>query len=212
MVPHRPSLIVICGAPASGKTTLARRLAADLRLPLLEKDVIKESLAESLGAIDLGDSRRIGTASFRLLYDLAESMLVRGADVMIEANLTRPYAGTPLARLSDHAGLLIVQCEAEATTIERRYRERAERGQRHAAHVDLDALPDLIAGLARHAYDLTGLGYPSLRVRTGDGHDPELATVLSTIRHRLDAPASAAPPDADTSPTDRTTSPEGKLP
>jgi adenylate kinase family enzyme len=38
------TLIVICGAPALGKTTLARRLARDLRLPLLEKESLSAVL------------------------------------------------------------------------------------------------------------------------------------------------------------------------
>lgn len=49
--PPMPStpLIVIVGPPASGKTALARRLATDLRLPLLSRDDFKERLFDTLG-------------------------------------------------------------------------------------------------------------------------------------------------------------------
>ena len=46
----KPLLFVITGRPATGKTTLARRLAVDLRLPLIHKDGLKESLYDALGA------------------------------------------------------------------------------------------------------------------------------------------------------------------
>ena len=73
-------LIVICGAPATGKTTLARRLATDLRLPLLEKDTVKESLAGVLAPADREASKRIGASSIRLVDDLAYPMLTTGID------------------------------------------------------------------------------------------------------------------------------------
>jgi predicted kinase len=60
-----------------GKTTLARRLARDLRLPLLEKDVIKEALAETLDTPDRNASRQIGAASMRVMLALACETLQR---------------------------------------------------------------------------------------------------------------------------------------
>jgi hypothetical protein len=157
----------------------------DLRLPLLEKDVIKESLAGSIETSDRDASRRIGATSFQLLYDLAIAMLEHGVDVMIEANLTRPYADAALARLAEHANLLICQCEADASVIETRYRERAGRGERHAAHFDLDGLPDLLAGLGDGRYELTGLGYKVLVIHTDDGYRHSYGAVRETVRRHL---------------------------
>lgn len=188
MTRDTPALVVICGAPASGKTTLARRLATDLRLPLLEKDVIKESLAGSVETPGRDASRRIGATSFHLLYDLAATMLAHGADLMIEANLTRPWAVDALNRLANHARLLILQCGAEAAVIERRYRERAEQGSRHAAHFDLDALPDLIAGMDDGRYDLTGLGHDVLAVCTKNGYQPGYDAIAASVHQHLSQP------------------------
>ena len=181
---EKPALIFICGAPASGKTALARRLAPDLELPLLEKDTIKESLADALETPDREASKKLGAASMKLLYDLALGVLQHGSSVMIEANFDRSFAEDALRRMASSSRILIIQCEADDTTIEDRYRGRSTTGQRHSAHFDLGALPDLITGLQRGAYDLTNLGYLSLRVRTDDGYQPDFHEIVESIlRH-----------------------------
>lgn len=180
-----PALIVICGAPASGKTTLARRLAGNLRLPLLEKDVIKESLADAIGIQDRADSRRVGYASTRLLYDLAMSMLRHGTSLMVECNFDRAFASADLDRMSTTARGQVVQCWSDRETIVRRYRDRSLNGQRHGAHFDLEALLDLIAGMDRDAYNLSPLGYPAVTVDTTDGLHPGFSVITSLVHEHL---------------------------
>ena len=68
------TLVLVSGPPGSGKSTLAPPLAAHLRLPLVSKDVIKESLFDTLGLVDddpLASSRRLGAAAMILLWRLA---------------------------------------------------------------------------------------------------------------------------------------------
>ena len=59
--------VVVSGPPASGKSSLAPALAAELDLPLLAKDVIKDALVEVLDAPDLPRSRELGRAAVHVL-------------------------------------------------------------------------------------------------------------------------------------------------
>ena len=72
---HRPALVIVNGPPASGKSTLARHLAREFRLALLEKDTVKERLYDTLGAGDLVHSQVLGHASIAVLLALAEQAL-----------------------------------------------------------------------------------------------------------------------------------------
>ncbi len=44
----KPLVIIVNGLPGTGKTTLAKRLAADVHLPVLHRDGIYETLYDGL--------------------------------------------------------------------------------------------------------------------------------------------------------------------
>lgn len=66
--------VVVSGPAASGKTTLARALAAELDLPLLAKDTIKTAITTALAVSDPPAARRAGQAAVAALIALAAEM------------------------------------------------------------------------------------------------------------------------------------------
>ena len=95
------SILLVSGAPASGKSTLARALAETFGYPLLSKDAIKESLFETLGAhltrdLDAPElSRLLSRAAMEVLWSLAPGC----TQVILEANF-RPRSGYERERIA----------------------------------------------------------------------------------------------------------------
>ena len=79
-----PTLIVVSGAPGTGKSTLANRLAEQFALPCLTKDDIKERLFDTLGWSDRAWSQRLGAASNELLLHMAQQMMITQTHFILE--------------------------------------------------------------------------------------------------------------------------------
>jgi predicted kinase len=123
-------IVLVSGAPASGKTSLAVPLARLLRLPLIAKDDLKETLVDVLGDRDgdVGWSRQMGGAAMELLWKLA----ARAPAAVLEANF-RPHSAYEREKLAGlEAHIVEVNCRCPVEVLTRRFRERAKTA--HAAH------------------------------------------------------------------------------
>lgn len=134
-----PLVLIVTGPPATGKTTLARSLAAALGLPLMTKDTIKEVLFETLGWSDRAWSMRLGGASMELLYAFVEALVAAGCPCAVEANFRGEYATPAFRRLGERHPYLPIQvnCSADPAVIGERFHRRALSGGRHPGHHDV---------------------------------------------------------------------------
>jgi predicted kinase len=134
----QPHLIIVSGPPCVGKTTLARRMARELVLSLVTKDDIKESLFDSLGWSDRAWSRKLGTASYALLFYFVEALVSAGRPLIAESNFDARFHSERLRSLQDKYGVsaLQVQCYADGAVLRERFRARAFAGARHPGHVE----------------------------------------------------------------------------
>ena len=162
--------MLVAGWPAAGKSTLARALAAELGLPLLAKDEIKEALMDGLGyPATVAQSRRLGRA--------AVGAMLRVAQRCPGAVLDSTWFGyaLPLARRLP-GRLAEVHCTVPLDVARTRYRDRA--AGRHGGHLDADRTD---AELWGEPVRPLGLG-PVIKVDTSGPVDiPQLAAALSRI-------------------------------
>jgi predicted kinase len=126
-------LTIILGSPASGKTTLARRLGLQWSVPVLCKDDVKEALFDSLGQGDRAWSRRLSEASFTTLVHLAQRQLSLGQSCIVEGNWRAVnLPGIELVLRESGARVVQIWCCANPAEIVRRFTART----RHAGHLD----------------------------------------------------------------------------
>jgi predicted kinase len=178
----RALLVIVTGAPASGKTTIARGLAAELEIIALYKDEIKERLGEEIPGEGVDWSRSLGRAAYALLDELAEKLLSAGYACLIEANFHPELSLPGLSRLAASASVVQVVCQADPDVLERRYRQRFEDGSRNAVHLDLAAgrNAELAAAFRRdHALPLSG---ELIRIDTTAIETLDLAGIAGEIR------------------------------
>jgi len=157
------TLIVVSGAPGTGKSTIARELGAALRLPVLSLDPIKEALADVLGLGDEDWSNRVGDAAAEVVFRLAADF----PDAVAEGwwrGLRRDRA------VAEFAGAVEVFCRVDPDVAAARSAARRESG-RHPIHRDMInpagvGSADHIASLAATVTPLR-LGGPLVEVDTG---------------------------------------------
>jgi predicted kinase len=138
-------VVLVSGAPASGKTTLAGPLAAELGLALLSKDQIKETLHDALGAPEADPtwSQRLGAAAMELLWALAADQRA----VVLEANFP-PCRASVRDKISALCPRPVeVYCACPPGLATRRYAERA--AVRHPVHVVTALTADYLADYDR---------------------------------------------------------------
>ena len=121
---HVRGFVLVGGWPGSGKTTLSRALAAELPMPLLSKDEVKEALMDALGApSDVEESRRLGRAAVFAVLAAA-----RGCHGAVVDSTWYPYAEALARELP--GPVVELRCRVPLATAQDRYAART-RDERH---------------------------------------------------------------------------------
>ena len=186
---RKPTLVLISGAPATGKTYLARRLSEALPVVVLEKDAIKETLFDAVGEGDREWSSKLGGATFALLRMLVESHLKAGQSVVAEAAFWHEYEGPWLDRMKESYDFdtLELHCHADPEIVIQRFTRRAESDDRHIGHqsgMSREALEGEIRNQLENYGPVTA-GAGLVMIDTTDFSSVDYAAIMERVRASL---------------------------
>jgi cytidylate kinase len=172
--------VVVSGIPASGKTTLAKKLASALSLPVIDKDDILEGLFAQHATIDESLRARLSRQSDEIMRETARS-LPAAILVSFWQNPDRSESsGAPSAWLRELPGRVVeIYCKCAADVARERFMTRT----RHPGHNDVAAVARLLP-----QFDAVAKRYPlkvgqHIQVEVNDELDIDMlmAKILGTV-------------------------------
>ncbi len=177
-------LILISGPSCTGKTMLGKRIAREFRLPLFSRDDIKESLFDSLGIKDREWSKKLGITSYKILYQLIESLLEAGQTIIIESNFKPKFDDERFLDLKKKYNFkpLQIMCKTDGEILFKRFKKRSESGKRHPGHVD-DQNYDEFKEVLLKGEDLAlNIGGKVFNIDTTDFESIDYDSIFSVIK------------------------------
>jgi predicted kinase len=130
----RPTIWVVCGMIASGKSTISEQLAEKFDIRVLRSDVIRKELF-NLTPTDPMDvdfqhgiySEHATSLTYGKLLRLAQEEIERGASVILDATFSNRRWRHEALRLAENmdANVIFVECTAMEATLKERLKKRS---------------------------------------------------------------------------------------
>ncbi len=170
------TVIVVSGAPGTGKSTVAAALADHFGWPLLCLDMLKEALADVLGCGDEDWSDRVGDAAAEIVFRLSAQFPAAVAEGW--------WRGARRERArQEFAGAVEVFCRCDPQVAAARMRSRPGAG-RHPIHRDV-INPSLLDRAAAVAAAVTPLGLGSALIEVDTQRPGAPATAVTAVAEAL---------------------------
>ncbi|GAC1388478.1 MAG: AAA family ATPase [Ktedonobacteraceae bacterium] len=184
----KPLLIIVNGLPGTGKTTLARRLATDVRLPVFSRDGMYETLYDALECHSNGLPPLVGSATFTLLYYVASLLLAAGQSLIVEGFFGRAELRSAEFLLLQHATdfePFQILCKANGQVLLERFLARAGTVERHVGHPDLEWLEQNKERLLQGHLTPLALDGQVVEINTTTPHSFDYADLLQQVHATL---------------------------
>jgi predicted kinase len=165
-----PLLVLISGAPGSGKTTLGALLATRLGVPHIDRDCIADGLHFTVG---LGRPGSLPDRSPAITFGVLEHLTAAGVGVVTSGTMYRGEMEQSVRRLRDFATVLNVHTYAEHAT-ERWIAKKRTDG--------IELLSERILRLGERIRAAVDYGCDRIEVCTDDGYAPSIEVILYALR------------------------------
>jgi predicted kinase len=183
----RPTIIIVTGRPAAGKSTLAKWLSQELKLPLVSKDSIREELFDRLGWKDRKWAQELGKASVDMMFYFARAELEVEHSIIMGNSFYPPVSNPRFQALKEQYNAQSIQivCDSDRETLFQRFKSRADSGSRHPGHGDQAVLEELYANLADNSSAVFEIGGLIIEVDTTDFAKVDYQEILKQVKSSL---------------------------
>lgn len=176
---HKPLLVLVSGAPGSGKTTFAGQLAKHMNLLHIERDRAFDSMLRTYGDQPF-NRQQDGIPAF---YTFLQSMIAARISAVVDCTLYKNKSEKDLAPLLEQAHVVQVHCRAINDKQRFYEREAAKPGRAEWAadfmkHIEA-IYPDVSEPL--------DLDCPCIEVDTTKDYQPTLDDVANTVLQHYEA-------------------------
>lgn len=183
-----PTIIIVTGRPAAGKSTLAKWLSQQLKLPLVSKDSIREELFDRLGWKDRKWAQELGKAGVDMMFYFARAELEVEHSIIMDNSFYPPVSNPRFQALKEqyYAESIQIVCDSDRETLFQRFKSRADSGNRHLGHGDQDVLEELYANLANNSSQILEIGGSVIEVDTTDFAKVNYQEILKQVTSLLE--------------------------
>jgi predicted kinase len=187
-VAYPPTLVVISGPSAAGKTTLAHKIAKAVGCPAVCRDEIKEGMMHAAPGFVAGAGDELTMRALPVFFDVLALLLKAGVTTVAEAAFQDAPWRAGLEPLGELAQLRIVHCTVSAEIAFERSLHRRQAVPTRRAHAD-PRPSDAAEFAARHsAFQRLSIDAPSIDVDTTDGYRPGLSQIVAFVNHAMEGP------------------------
>ena len=135
-------LIILTGAPASGKSSIAEAVGAKLGIDVISKDGCKIELFEKYGFTNHAEKKKLSIEGERIMHNTIKNYVHQNTDLIVDNNFKNFNAVREILKQANvDVEIKCVYCLADYDILAKRYNERISSGNRHRALYTLNQYP-----------------------------------------------------------------------
>ena len=135
------TLILLTGAPASGKSSIADALSEKLKIDKISKDEFKIKLFERYGFQNHTEKKKLSLQGEEKMYHAIAEHLQNGKSLIVDNNFKSFDTIRQLRANAPTCKVICVELMAEPSILAERYNDRIQMKNRHPALYTLDVFP-----------------------------------------------------------------------